>query len=80
MAKIAAYANPGIGKEANDGGDQTFPIRTRGGTMICICGYELHKQDENTYRCLGGSHMFHLDEGDIVLLSDGTPAIRRRRG
>lgn len=72
--RLEPYKNEKAGK------DETFPIRQKGGRLICICNYELLKQDENTYRCAGGSHTYHLDEGDIVLLADGTPCFRQRRG
>lgn len=47
--------------------------------MTCICGYELVKQDENTFRCTGGNHVYELDRGDMIKDKFGNLMIRAPR-
>lgn len=35
--------------------------------MFCVCGYELIKESENTYKCTGGNHRYIIQDGDIIL-------------
>lgn len=36
------------------------------GAMVCCCGFELIKQDEDTYRCSGGNHVYRFSEGSAM--------------
>jgi hypothetical protein len=50
----------------DDHGNKTYnPIRPDG-TWVCCCGYELIKDDDNLYRCTGGSHRYEIREGDVT--------------
>jgi hypothetical protein len=33
-------------------------------TPRCICGFELIKESEDTWRCVGGSHRYRISEGE----------------
>lgn len=48
----------------------------RNGSMTCCCGYELIKQDEMTYRCTGGNHVYHLEDGDMIKDKYGNMMLR----
>ena len=36
------------------------------GYATCCCGYELIKESEDTYRCTGGNHRYHVSQGEVV--------------
>jgi len=55
-------------------------LKTPSGAMVCCCGYELIKQDEMTYRCTGGSHVYDLQEGDMLIDKFGNMQMRRPEG
>ncbi len=41
------------------------------GILKCCCGYELIKEDEDTYRCTGGSHRYRVSKEECFLGRDG---------
>lgn len=51
----------------NKNGKSFDPMSYNGKDLRCCCGYELIKEDENTYHCTGGSHKYNINEGDIEL-------------
>jgi len=53
-------------------------VAQQDGQLRCCCGYELIKQDENTYRCTGGNHVYALDEGDITRDKFGNVFLRKK--
>ena len=38
-----------------------------GVTPRCICGYTLHKESEDTWRCAGGNHRYTVKEGTLFI-------------
>lgn len=43
------------------------PMSLDGITPRCVCGFELIKEDEDTFRCTGGNHRYRMSEGQIAL-------------
>lgn len=43
------------------------PLGQDGEVLRCCCGYELIKEDEDTYRCTGGSHRYRISEEEVHL-------------
>ena len=43
------------------------PMSYDGITPRCVCGYELVKEDEKTFRCTGGNHRYNMKEGSVTL-------------
>lgn len=41
------------------------------GVLKCCCGYELIKEDEDLYRCTGGSHRYRISKEECFLGRDG---------
>ena len=33
---------------------------------VCVCGFELIKEDQNIYKCRGGKHRYIMDAGDVI--------------
>jgi len=33
---------------------------------VCVCGFELVKESENTYRCTGEHHRYIMQHGDFI--------------
>ena len=52
--KRSKFFDPMTGKP-NDGS----PTGTK---MVCVCGYELVKEDDCTYKCTGGNHRYRIGE------------------
>lgn len=41
------------------------PMSIDGMTPRCVCGYELIKETEDTFRCAGGGHRYRMSEGEV---------------
>lgn len=51
----------------NEEKDFFDPNYSGDGVLKCCCGYELIKESEDTYRCAGGNHRYHISEGDVIM-------------
>lgn len=72
-----AGVEPARGSNSED--EDYRPVRQVNGIMTCICDYELVKQDENTWRCTGGNHVYEFDRGDMIKDKFGNMMIRAPR-
>lgn len=52
------------------------PLRNDGKTLVCCCGFELVKSDDDLYRCTGGSHTYRISEGDVEMDKFGNMLFR----
>jgi len=63
------YFNPYENKHARKGialNDHGFNKGNNGKIPVCVCGYELLKESENTFKCAGGNHRYIMELGDII--------------
>ena len=49
---------------------------SKNGKLCCCCGFELIKQDEDSFRCTGGNHIYRFSAGSIVLDKFGNYLIK----
>lgn len=47
-----------------------------GKTPRCICGYELKKESEDTFRCTGGNHRYTIKAGSLFIDKFGNVFIK----
>jgi len=43
---------------------------------VCCCGYELVKEDNDVWRCIGGNHRYRMSEGEVAFDKFGQPLIK----
>lgn len=65
--------------ESNTFEKEYLPCEEANGMMVCVCGYELLKEDEDTWRCSGGGHVYRLSDGSVTHDKFGNTYIKRRR-
>lgn len=57
--------------------DEFFnPLAADGVRPICICGFELIKEDNDVFRCTGGSHRYRMSEGEVTYDKYGMPLMK----
>ena len=43
----------------------------------CICGYELFKESNDTWRCSGGNHRYFISQGDVLYDKYGNVLLKK---
>ena len=46
--------------------DAHYPEVDAKGAMVCVAGFELLHQDEDSYRCSGGNHIYRISSGRVI--------------
>lgn len=55
------------GRRGNSGVNSFDPLSHDGIVPRCICGYVLHKSDENIWTCDGGNHRYRMEDGTMEM-------------
>ena len=67
---------PARTKAENESVDWFDPNYGEDGILRCCCGFELIKESEDTYRCIGGNHRYRFSDGSVIIDKFGNVMIK----